>query len=126
MEDASIYPFSPLLEKWKVLHCKVARGSGGEPAAGKQLHAWARKAGFDPAKMEKGVRATSYLTPEETRSFAQSWNERLKDSEFRSRAVQSGAANEEEVDAIAQGWLDWAADEDAWFALMQGEIIARV
>jgi ubiquinone/menaquinone biosynthesis C-methylase UbiE len=40
------YPADPELDEWLALYRRVARANGGEPDAGRRLHAWARRAGL--------------------------------------------------------------------------------
>lgn len=54
MKDAAFlgmtcYPDVPGMNGWRDMYIKVARSNCGEPNAGRQLHAGARKAGFDRA-----------------------------------------------------------------------------
>ncbi len=44
------YPEVEGMADWQQLYLRVARANGGEPDAGRRLHAWARQAGFDPAR----------------------------------------------------------------------------
>ena len=40
------FPADPELTEWQALYREVARAIGGEPDAGRHMHAWARQAGF--------------------------------------------------------------------------------
>jgi hypothetical protein len=40
------------------------------------------------------------------------------------QAVEYGASTTEELEELAQAFLDWAAEDDATFIVVHGEIIA--
>jgi hypothetical protein len=39
--------------------------------------------------------------------------------------VDRGLASREELEEIAAGWRRWAEDDDGWFSVLHGEILAR-
>jgi hypothetical protein len=41
------------------------------------------------------------------------------------RAVELGLARQDDLEEIAAGWRRWASHEDAWFAVLHGEVICR-
>ena len=51
------------------------------------------------------------------------WRE-LK-SFFATQALDGGHATREDLERIADGWLEWAAEEDGWFTILNGEILCR-
>jgi hypothetical protein len=54
------------------------------------------------------------------------WADRVQVSDFARTAVRTGAAREEDLRRIADGWRAWAADPDGWLSLLHGELICRV
>lgn len=48
----SWYPESPAMDRWLALYLSVAHGNGGTPDSGRRLHAWAREAGLDAARVQ--------------------------------------------------------------------------
>jgi SAM-dependent methyltransferase len=117
------FPPEPGLTEWQALYRAVARAIGGEPDAGRHLHAWARQAGFT------SVRATAsawcYTGPEERVWWGNSWAERLTDSPFGDRAVEHGLATREDLERLAGSWRHWSGSEDAWFVIPHGEILCE-
>lgn len=118
------YPSSPGLDAWRDLYRAVARANGGEPDAGRRLKAWANEAGLT------GVTASSstwtYATTEERAWWSGLWAERTRASAFAGQAVGGGHATREELEAVAEAWRAWGAQEDGWFAVLHGEILVRM
>ncbi|OEU91711.1 ubiquinone biosynthesis methyltransferase UbiE [Streptomyces abyssalis] len=117
------YPAVDGLTGWLELYRRVARANGGEPDAGRRLHAWAREAGL------RDVTASSttwcFASAEDRAWWSESWAERTLASSFAASAVDGGHATREQLRAAADAWLEWGAREDAWFAVPHGEILCR-
>ncbi|KAJ3152188.1 hypothetical protein HDU89_001407 [Geranomyces variabilis] len=120
------YPAVEGLPEWLALYSRVARANGGEPDAGRRLHAWARAAGFDPIKIAKSSSTWTYSTEAEVAWWSKLWAERTLASDFAKTALAKGVATQEQLEAVSKTWREWGAREDPWFALLNGEIIARV
>ena len=118
------FPARPELSEWLDLYERVARGNGGEPDAGRRLLSWAHAAGFTD------VTATSstwcFADPEDRAWWGGMWADRVLVSDFARTAVRTGAARQEDLHRIADGWRGWAADPDGWLSLLHGELICRV
>ncbi|EFL18570.1 2-heptaprenyl-1,4-naphthoquinone methyltransferase [Streptomyces sp. C] len=120
------YPATPGLEEWQSLYRRVARANGGEPDAGRRLLSWARAAGFT----DVAASATSwcYATPEEV-----SWwfiavggphHRLLPTPPSRRRAATSLPAG---ADRRRRGLArSWGKASDAWFSVLNGELLCRV
>jgi ubiquinone/menaquinone biosynthesis C-methylase UbiE len=117
------YPLSPLLEEWLALYKAVARGNGGEPDAGRRLHVWAREAGFTDIRMSTST--WTFATANERQWWGGLWADRLVNSAFAVSATRNGHATDADLARIADGWRAWAAHEDAYFAVIHGEILCR-
>ncbi|MGH3323585.1 MAG: methyltransferase domain-containing protein, partial [Streptomyces sp.] len=117
------YPLIPGLTEWRELYRRVARGNGGEPDAGRQLHVWARQAGF--TEVDASSSTWCYAGADERVWWSELWAERTLASSFARSAVDGGHATEEQLHAAAQAWREWGADEDGWFAVPHGEIRCR-
>ncbi|MEU8774335.1 methyltransferase domain-containing protein [Streptomyces sp. NPDC048606] len=117
------YPASPGLDDWLDLYRRVARANGGEPDAGRRLLSWARAAGFTD------VRATAtawcYATPEEVAWWSSLWADRTTASSYASVAVAGGHAAPADLTAAAEAWRAWATAPDAWFSVLNGELLCR-
>ncbi|KIZ15449.1 class I SAM-dependent methyltransferase [Streptomyces natalensis] len=120
------YPQVPGMDDWQRLYLRVARANGGEPDAGRRLHAWARQAGFVPSTLTATAATWCYHTPEERAWWSELWADRTVSSVYARLAVDGGHATPEELAAIAGAWREWGADEDGWFAILHGEILCRV
>ncbi len=117
------YPDIPALADWLALYHKVARGNGGEPDAGRRLHAWARQAGLTDLTISSST--WTYATPEEREWWGGLWADRTVKSSYAAKAVSGGYATADGLEKIADGWRAWAAHQDGWFAVVNGEILCR-
>jgi SAM-dependent methyltransferase len=117
------FPVVPELDEWLALYRRAARANGGEPDAGRRLLSWARAAGFTD------VTATAstwcFATPADRQWWGGMWAARIQESALARQLVSSGLATEADLRRIATAWREWAADPDAWFAILHGEIIGR-
>ena len=117
------YPDSADLDDWQQVYLRVARINGGEPDAGRRLLSWARQAGFTD------IRASSstwcFATPQDRAWWAGTWSERIVSSTLADRARASGVAADEDLHRLSAGWRAWAGNEDGWFTVLHGEILAR-
>lgn len=118
------YPRLPALDDWMVLYQRVARGNGGEPDAGRRLLSWARAAGLDDVTCSASV--WCFATPEDRAWWGGMWAERVLRSEMARQALDRGAATEEDLRRMSEGWREWAAAEDGWLSITHGEILCRV
>ncbi len=115
------YPEAPALEEWLELYLRVARANGGEPDAGRRLHAWAREAG---ASAVEPSTSTWLYAGDEAVWWGDLWADRVVEGRFAHDAQRQGASLAD-LDRLAEGWRTWAASPDAWFALLHGEVLAR-
>ena len=115
------YPRVPRLDAWLDLYHRVARANGGEPDAGRHLHAWAREAG---AASVVSSTSTWLYVDDEAQWWGRLWADRVVEGQFARDAGQLGVGPDD-LARIADGWLEWAGAPDAWFALLHGEVLAR-
>jgi SAM-dependent methyltransferase len=120
------YPELPVMEEWRQAYVTTARGNGGEPHAGRRLLAWARAAGFAHADIACSSSNWTYATPAERAWWGGLWADRTLQSAFAVTATAGGHATPEYLERIADGWRTWAADEDGWFLVPNGEVLCRV
>ena len=118
------YPELPVLDEWRALYIAVARGNGGEPNGGRHLHAWARQAGFTDVTCSSSN--WTYATEADRAWWGGLWADRTVKSAFAAAATAGGYATAADLERIADGWRAWAADEDGWFLVPNGEILCRV
>ena len=120
------YPEVDGMADWQELYQRVARANGGEPNAGRQIHAWARQAGFDWESIKATASTWCFQTPEERAWWSGLWADRTVASSFARLALDGGHATKEELARLAQVWRAWGEKEDGWFVVLHGEIICRV
>jgi ubiquinone/menaquinone biosynthesis C-methylase UbiE len=118
------YPAIPALDDWLTLYHQVARGNGGEPDAGRRLHAWARQAGL--TDVTPTTSTWTYATAGEREWWGGLWADRTVRSSYAANAIGGGYATAGDLDRIAEGWRAWAAHQDGWFSIVNGEILCRV
>jgi len=117
------FPGDEELAEWQLLYRRVARATGGEPDAGRQLLSWARVAGF--GQVEASASAWCYAGPHDRSWWGALWAERLTASSFGERAVEHGLATRRDLARLADAWLRWAASDDGWFLVPHGEVLCR-
>lgn len=117
------FPASAELDRWLALYRAAARANGGEPDAGRRLLAWAHAAGFTD------VTATSstwcFATAEDRQYWGGMWASRILTSDLTAQLLGTGAATEDQLQAISDAFTNWIPDADGWFSLLHGEVIAR-
>ncbi|MGY1438874.1 methyltransferase domain-containing protein [Streptomyces reniochalinae] len=118
------YPQVPGMDEWLDLYRNVARANGGEPDAGRRLHAWARQAGFTDVEITTGT--WCFVSPEERAWWSGLWADRTVDSGYAAVAVESGLATRRDLHRAAEAWRAWGAEEDGWFTVVHGEILCHV
>jgi SAM-dependent methyltransferase len=121
------YPHSEALEAledWRTLYRTIARANGGEPDAARRLHVWAREAGLADVTVSSST--WTYATPEERAWWGGTWADRTLKSAYAEGAVNGGHATRADLERIADAWRTWAADDDGWFCVINGELLCRV
>jgi ubiquinone/menaquinone biosynthesis C-methylase UbiE len=122
-EAMTWWPASAGLDRWLAIYRAVARANGGEPDAGRRLVAWARAAGF--AAIEASASVWCFADAEDRTWWSETWAERITASPLADRAVELDLATPDELAGCGEAWRRWAADPDAWFVVVHGEVLAR-
>lgn len=117
------YPGSEGLTEWIRVYRAVAAATEARHDAGRHLLGWARQAGF--SDVTPSASTWCFATPGERTWWATQWAERFTASAISERAVADGVATRDTLQAIARAWQQWADNDDAWFALLHGEVLAR-
>ena len=115
------HPADERLECWLALYQEIARANSGEPDAGRRLLSWARQAGF--TRVDASASAWCFATATERHWWGSLWAECMTTSAIAQQARREGRATADELTAMADAWLSWAAAEDGWFAVLHGEVI---
>jgi SAM-dependent methyltransferase len=116
------FPLDPRLDRWLEVYCAVAEGNGGEPDAGSHLLSWARAAGF--SDVHASASAWCYARPDERQWWGGLWADRITVTRLADQAVERGLATRDELADLGDAWRSWADHDDAWFAVLHGEILA--
>ena len=117
------YPEVRGLDQWLAVCVQVARSNDAEPDAGRRLLSWAQSAGFDD--VVAGSSTWCFSTPQDRAWWGGLWADRVMDSDLARQAVERGFATRAELTDIAAGWRRWAEQDDGWFSVLHGEIVAR-
>lgn len=117
------YPADPLLDQWWSLYREVARATGGEPFAGRQLLSWAQEVGF--SEINSSASAWCFATEVDRQWWGSLWADRITQSEMADRIISLDLGHPELLEEFAQAWRRWARDPAGWFAMLHGEIICR-
>jgi len=117
------YPRLPALDEWLDVFCRMHRGLGGEPAAGRHMKAWARRAGF--ADITVTASQWVYESAADRAWWGGMWADRALHSDFARHALAQGVTDQAGLQRISDGWRRWADDEDGWLVMPHVEILAR-
>jgi SAM-dependent methyltransferase len=117
------FPDHAGLDIWLDLYHRVARSNNAYPDGGRRLLSWARSAGFED--ITSTATAWCFATPEERAWWGGLWADRVRASSFANQALDRGLATQETLDGISSAWHEWAAEPDAWFAMIHGEVLCR-
>ncbi len=116
------FPGSDPLDRWLAVYCAVAEANGGQPDAGSHLRHWCRAAGF--GAVEASATAWCFATDEERAWWGGLWADRVTTTSLADRAVELELASRADLEEMAAAWRAWAAQPDAWFAVLHGEVLA--
>ena len=120
------YPESPGLDEWLALYHEVTQANRAEADAGRRLLSWVREAGFDPAGIVPSAGVWCYATPEDRSWWSELWADRAVASNFAAEAIGHGLADEVALELLADAWREWGRSPEGWFAVLHGEVLARV
>ncbi|WP_371479729.1 methyltransferase domain-containing protein [Kitasatospora sp. NBC_00315] len=118
------YPRPAGMDEWAALYQRISRANGGEPDAGRRLLSWARAAGF--TGIEASSSTWTYATAEQRDWWGGLWADRILKSSIAGAALAEGFAEQEDLERMSAAWREWAGSEDGWFAVLHGELLARV
>ena len=119
----SWFPRPEGMDLWLSAYMATARANGGEPDAGSRLLSWARRAGL--AHVTASASSWCFAAERDRSWWSATWAERCFSS-FGPRACELGLATAAVLQAMAEGWRQWGASDDGWFAVVHGEILGDV
>jgi ubiquinone/menaquinone biosynthesis C-methylase UbiE len=118
------YPADPRLDRWNEIYHAAAHNNGAEPDAGRRLLAWANRAGF--TKVRPSASVWCYADDATRAWWSDLWARRMTESPVARQAIDEGISTAAELDEVAAGWRAWgAAGPDAWFTVLNGEILGH-
>ncbi|GJF00390.1 S-adenosyl-L-methionine-dependent methyltransferase [Phanerochaete sordida] len=127
--DLGLFAFHPKvarLDESVEVMVRTFQATGREPYAGRNLHVWARKAGFDSAKV--GISSSNEIrrTAEERKLFGPTAKHFSTKSDIARVAVSKGFVTEEELKETERAHDEWEANEDGWHIAVHVEMLAQV
>ena len=111
------------LEEWLRLYQALATSNGGHPDAGRRLRAWALAAGFPEDSVTAGASSWVFAEKADRQWWADLWADRTTKSSTATQYVEKSLARAQDLEAVAEAWHTWAAQDDGWFNVVHGEII---
>ena len=116
---------SPGLDRWLATYRATARGTGGEPDAGRALLGWVQQAGLG-GDVTSTASAWCFATPQDRQWWGGAWAERAVRSTFAVQAVQQGHATPKDLQDISAAFRAWTQAPDGWWAVLHAEVLVRV
>ncbi len=116
-------PEDPRLDAWMDLYQRVTAVNGANANAGRHLASWVREAGFGDINVSSSN--WTYATPEERTWWGGLWADRVRYSDFANQALAFGFADEQALQQMANGFLDWSQEENGFFIIVNVEVLAR-
>ena len=119
------YPPSAAMDEWLALYHEVTAANHAEADAGRRLLSWTIAAGFDPAGIIPTAGVWCYSAPDDRSWWGTLWADRSVASDFARQAIDHHLADDVALEHLADGWREWSEQPDGWFAVLNGEIVAR-
>ena len=116
------YPEDDRLDRWREIYHTAARSNGAEPDAGRRLLAWAHAAGFTDVTASASV--SLFADARGRALWSDSWARRMTESPVAEQAIAESIASHEELQEVAEAFRAWNDHPDAWFTVLNGEILA--
>lgn len=116
-------PADPRLDRWMEIYRQITKRNGAEANAGRYLLGWVQAAGFAGVKVSSST--WTFADPESRTWWGAMWADRVRLSSFADQALAYELATRDELDALADAWIQWAGKQDGFFASMSVEVIAR-
>ena len=116
-------PASTGLDRWLERYRGAARALGAEPDAGRHLLRWCREAGL--ADVSATASVWCFADEADRRWWGDLWADRVRSTDLAGR-MRTVGADDDELQAMARAWTDWAADPSGWFAVLHGEVVGTV
>jgi ubiquinone/menaquinone biosynthesis C-methylase UbiE len=115
-------PSDPRLTRWMELYHQLTKRNGAEADAGRNIHRWVRAAGFEELHVSSSN--WTFQNAEDRTWWGGLWADRVRESEFATQSVEYGLTTGSELGGIADAFRQWAADPEALFIVIHGEVVA--
>ncbi|HLZ36189.1 MAG TPA: SAM-dependent methyltransferase, partial [Mycobacteriales bacterium] len=66
-----------------------------------------------------------FASPGDRAWWASTWADRMTASSLADQVVDRQLGTREDLATVAQGFGEWAARDDGWFAVLHGEVLCR-
>jgi SAM-dependent methyltransferase len=134
------WPEQKELTEFVDLFWKIAEKTGGQPGTGAMLRKFAREGGFEAEKVTITGSTWTFANEDDLEFWCGEliiqiacvhadekgmWADRVLQSEFKSNALKYGLATEEDLQRISKAFRDFITTQDAWFTVVNGELIAQ-
>lgn len=116
-------PADPRLDRWMQIYQQLTKKNGANANAGRLLPTWIRQAGFD--SMDVSSSTWTFRTADERMWWGQLWADRVRRSEFAHQSLEYKLTTQQELNAIADAFVAWAANDDGLFIVVHVDVIAR-
>lgn len=112
------------MDAWHRALASTMRAVGADPDMGARLKGVAVAVGFGPRNVTCSVGSWCFSEPEDVAWWGSSVSERLAEEKgLRGKALDAGALSAGELDEGLKAWREWSTREEAWFGVMNGEVI---
>lgn len=111
-------------EEWMALlrrHVDIVGGCNGY--SGAELLGICLRSGLKAEQVVSTASCWYWTTPEDRKEYAQAWATRTTESEIAEWAVKEGIHTQQELQDMANGWLNWARKPEGWMAVINGEVL---
>ena len=124
LSSMAYHPSLPGMDVWHRALVASMTSVGADPDMGTRLKGLALAAGFPRQGVRCSVGPWCFSEPEDVQWWGFSVSERLgEDGSLRSKVLETGAMSVSEVAEGVKAWREWAGREEAWFGVMNGEVI---
>lgn len=116
-------PDEPLLDRWLELYHEITTANHAEANAGRYLKSWVTAAGFDRV----AVSSSNWIfeSPDERSWWGGLWADRVRHSDFARQGVEYELTTKDELEAIAEAFVQWSRSSDGFFLLVNVEVLGR-
>lgn len=118
-----VEPMTNLMRKSRELYLDIWKNRGGNPYLARRYKSILKTSGFDDIQISAS--ATVKSRPAELELKATVFCSYLTNPSFIEEAQQVAGVSESEIRAMASDWMEWARRDDALFADLNFEAIAR-